>query len=122
MKLEILEKIIQESWNRDTCYPKLRNEWTPENQARGQCAVTALIVQDYVGGDLLYCRHNEHYWNRLPSGEEIDLTRRQFSQETTICLDETHERDFVLNSEEAHITETSTRYQILKERVDKKLE
>jgi hypothetical protein len=121
MQLESLEKAIKESWDRETCYPDCVNEWTPENPAWGQCAVTALVVQDYLGGKLLYCQHNHHYWNRLPNQEEVDFTRIQFPSGTVLCLDDIKSREYVLESEAAVKATTPQRYHQLKERVEKKL-
>jgi hypothetical protein len=82
-----LEQLIRACWSEQTCDPVDRNEWSPENPARGQCAVTALVVQDFLGGELLLAevlnadgsRQGLHYWNRLPGGVEVDLTREQFT-------------------------------------------
>src|SRR5215210_6974597 len=45
----------------------------------------ALVVQDILGGDLILAevhingvKDGNHYWNRLPGGTEVDLTRDQF--------------------------------------------
>jgi hypothetical protein len=75
-----LAKAIAESWCRETSDDPLR--WSCDNPARGQCAVTALIVQDFFGGDLL-CAHinlTPHYWNLLPNRYELDLTKGQFKE------------------------------------------
>ena len=48
--------------------------------------MTALVVQDMLGGELLLAdvlnddgsRQGVHYWNRLAGGLELDLTREQF--------------------------------------------
>jgi hypothetical protein len=42
--------------------------------------VTAMIVQDFMGGDILrrQAGNLSHYWNRLPNGEVVDLTFAQF--------------------------------------------
>ena len=75
------------SWAADTCSPDdlERAGWSAENPAWGQCDVTALIVNDLFGGDLMlgevHCageQHGYHWWNRLGDGSEIDLTREQF--------------------------------------------
>ena len=73
------------AWGADTCYPDMSEEWTPENPSRDQCGMTALVVQDILGGDLIIAEvHVEgaqighHYWNRLPDGSEVDLTADQF--------------------------------------------
>jgi hypothetical protein len=48
---------------------------------------TALTIDDLLGGELLVAevlradgtRQGVHWWNRLPDGTEIDLTREQFA-------------------------------------------
>lgn len=82
-----LDKALRASWAADTCSPDdaERAPWLPDNAAWGHCDITALIVNDIFGGDLVlgevYHRGQQqgfHYWNQLPSGVEIDLTREQF--------------------------------------------
>jgi hypothetical protein len=87
-----VEEAIRASWSRRTCDPVDLPDWSPANRARGQCGVTALVVQDLLGGELLVAevenadgsRQGIHYWNRLPSGTEIDLTREQFAPSETV--------------------------------------
>jgi hypothetical protein len=82
-----IEQVIRRSWSAASCDPVDLAQWSPQNPARGQCAVTALVVQDLVGGELLLAdvynhdgsTQGVHYWNRLAGGLEIDLTREQFS-------------------------------------------
>ncbi len=57
----------------------------PGDRARGQCGATALVVQDFVGGDLFVGdvlagteRLGVHYWNRLEDGEVVDVSNGQF--------------------------------------------
>lgn len=78
-----LEEAIRASWDRETTEEP--NVWTEENPAYGNCAVTALVVRDYLGGDVVAAgvvrggaRVDRHAWNRLPSGLEVDLSRDQF--------------------------------------------
>lgn len=81
-----IEAVIRSAWSADSCDPVDLAQWSLQNPARGQCAVTALIVQDLFGGELLLAdvqngdgsRQGHHYWNRLPGGLEVDLTREQF--------------------------------------------
>ncbi|TCM48751.1 hypothetical protein [Kribbella sp. VKM Ac-2568] len=72
-------------WGADTCYPDSREEWTPQNPARDQCGMTALVAQDILGGALIVgevhvgdVQVDHHYWHRLPDGSEVDLTANQF--------------------------------------------
>jgi hypothetical protein len=87
-----LETVIRGSWSERTCDPADRAQWSPENPSCGQCGVTALVVQDLLGGELLTAevhhadgsRQGHHYWNRLYGGVEVDLTRDQFRDGETI--------------------------------------
>ncbi len=100
--------------------------WTRENPLWGHCAVVALIVQDYFGGDLLraplhqlpeFALMGSHYWNRLPDGREVDLTHEQFGRDISAELKplaERRYRNYVLNC-----PETKMRYELLRSRLDK---
>ncbi|GAB3096156.1 YunG family protein [Isoptericola nanjingensis] len=79
------------AWGPDTCYPHMSAEWTPEHPSRDQCGMTALVVQDVLGGDLVLAEVHvdgaqigHHYWNRLPDGTDVDLTADQFRPEETV--------------------------------------
>ncbi len=102
-----IEQAIRQSWGPDTAYePHL---WE-EGPSRGQCGTTALVLQDLLGGDLLEARvfrdqeHVEHhYWIRLPSGLELDLTADQFDDGLTIGEPVVRERTVPLRPpHEAH--------------------
>ncbi|SDT24727.1 YunG family protein [Actinoplanes derwentensis] len=85
LDLELLRPAIEAGWGVDTCDPHDLPEWRADNPARGQCGVTALIVQDLLGGELIVgevqveaAKVGHHYWNRLPDGQDVDLTAGQF--------------------------------------------
>lgn len=82
MVIKDLRKALIESWGSDTAHSSVRDKWSKENKASGQCAVTALVVNKYLGGVIMKGEvegHKApHYWNVLPSGEVIDLTKSQF--------------------------------------------
>ena len=103
-----LEAAIAATWMRETSADP--GGWTAENAAWGQCAVTALVVQDYFGGTLLRGEVGpvSHYWNVLPSSEEIDLTRHQFPDGVAIESVESRTREYVLS----HL-DTARRYRAL---------
>ena len=89
MTIDDLSEAIRRSWAADTSDDP--DEWTPENPSRGQCAVTALVVRDYLGGEVLIApvlRDGEpieaHAWNVLPDGQVVDLTADQFGAEITL--------------------------------------
>jgi hypothetical protein len=82
-----IEAALRAGWAADTCSPDDfdRAGWGPDNPAWGHCDITALLLNDLFGGDLMLgevhldgVRHGFHWWNRLHTGIEIDLTREQF--------------------------------------------
>jgi len=82
-----IEAALRASWAADTCSPDdvERAGWHPDNPAWGHCDITALVLHDLLGGELMLGevwrgaeRHGYHWWNRLASGVELDLTRSQF--------------------------------------------
>ncbi|BAG20828.1 hypothetical protein SGR_3999 [Streptomyces griseus subsp. griseus NBRC 13350] len=89
--LSDIEQAIRGSWGAETCTPEYRDRWTPDNPARDQCGVTAMVLNDLLGGELIRgevhvggVRTDFHWWNRLGPGVEIDLTREQFGPEETV--------------------------------------
>lgn len=85
MSVELLRPVVRAAWGPDTCDPAAGDSWRPDNPAREQCGVTALVVQDVLGGDLVLgevqvngVKTGHHYWNRLPDGTEVDFTADQF--------------------------------------------
>ncbi|MFF2629938.1 hypothetical protein ACFVUN_29760 [Kitasatospora griseola] len=88
-----LDRALRAGWAADTCSPDdlLRAGWGPENPAWGQCDITTLVVHDLFGGELLVGKvylggeqQGFHWWNRLPSGAELDLTLEQFRDGQTV--------------------------------------
>jgi hypothetical protein len=87
LSLGEIDEAVRASWAADTCSEDdvARAPWTADNPAWGHCDVTALVVHDLVGGDLMLGevyldgeQQGYHWWNRLAAGIEIDLTREQF--------------------------------------------
>ncbi|WP_308812018.1 YunG family protein [Streptomyces sp. MA5143a] len=85
--LNEIDLALRASWSADTCsLDDLASAgWQPDNPSWGQCDVTALVLHDIFGGDLMLGdvhsggeHYGYHWWNRLPSGVELDLTREQF--------------------------------------------
>lgn len=79
---------IAASWSADTASPP--EAWTTANPSKGHCDVTSLVVREIVGGDLKLAQvfrngglSEHHYWNVLPDGEELDLTKAQFDGDET---------------------------------------
>src|SRR5689334_14582809 len=95
--LKDLKWLLRTAWCEDTSLSPA--EWSGANPAVGQCAVTALIVQDLFGGKLLrgQLMRGTHYWNRLPNGDEVDLTAEQFLTQPAIRNTQERSRDYVLS-------------------------
>jgi hypothetical protein len=115
-KLEQLEKALVRSWSRETSYDP--ENWSKLNSAWGQCAITALIIQDLFGGELVVGEVNgvPHYWNRLTPLREVDLTVHQFGTEIKRTKGKKCDRDFVLS-----FPDTIRRYRRLRFSVIQKL-
>ena len=67
-------------WCAETCAPRMRGDWSPDNRTLGQCSITAFLAQDIFGGKI--------YGIPLPDGGfhcynavgdcVFDLTSEQF--------------------------------------------
>lgn len=76
MDIKKLRKALELSWSEDTCYSLMRNKSNDLSRSYGQCLVTALVVNDFLGGKIIKGKFKTggiHYWN-LIDGEEIDFT------------------------------------------------
>lgn len=102
-------------WCADTCAPRMRAQWTRENQTLGQCSITAFLAQDIFGGKvygILRPDGNYHCYNVV--GDCVfDLTSEQFGDEIL---------DYTKNPEqfrEVHFAreEKRLRYEYLKEKL-----
>jgi hypothetical protein len=74
-----LYRAIAHVWAGDTSSPT--DAWSPANPAQNHCSVTALVVQDYFGGEILATRTpgGTHFYNRI-DGKKWDLTMSQFAE------------------------------------------
>jgi hypothetical protein len=73
---------LKKAWCRETAHPSYQKDWTENNPAYGQCLVTALVMQDIVGGEIYECKvkNKRHYFNVLEEGTLWDLTKSQFTK------------------------------------------
>lgn len=111
INIDDLKKLFLNAWSKETCFPTLGESWTSENPTLGQCAVTALIINDLFGGTIFKNNFN-HYWNVIETGEVIDLTEEQ-STDTVKENEVEVSRDYILFSERAREFKTLERYQLL---------
>jgi hypothetical protein len=70
---------LRSSWSLATAI-----QWTRERPAVGQCNVTALLVHELFGGELLKTSlaEGDHFYNRV-NGRRYDFTDSQFDQPIT---------------------------------------
>lgn len=82
---DVLKEILPIICDKDTSYDS--NGWSPTNPLWGHSAVVALLVQELYGGEIVRAPLSDfedfkslksHYWNILPDGTELDLTKEQF--------------------------------------------
>ncbi|MET8653923.1 YunG family protein [Nocardia aurea] len=124
--LEALHQAIRSAWSADT---SAVSDWTNSNSAKGQCAVTACVVHDHLGGDIFNCTATlptgetvSHYFNVI-DGEIVDLTVEQFPEHTRFSEPKPKAegfpstRDYCLSYER-----TKQRYELLQERVAERLD
>jgi hypothetical protein len=109
---EPLSQVLRLAWARETSASP--SEWSPSNPARGQCAVTALVVQDSLGGSILRGEvgRESHYWNLLSDGSQVDLTKDQFGAPVVVANIGSRTRDYILS-----FPETAKRYTLLRRRI-----
>ena len=114
-------KILENAWSKNTSADP--EHWRKDSPAWGQCAVTALVVQDYFGGELLRTEARmswstkpiSHYFNLLPDGRHIDLSRQQFPLGTNFSTSAVRAREYVLDPKFS----TRKRYRLLKRRISR---
>ena len=101
-----LYRRLARAWSSET-----GSKWRHDNPACGQCSVTALVVQDMLGGEILKTNVGGawHFYNRI-EGRRWDLTVSQFS--TPIGYD-----DLPSSRHEALADTSKQKYAILVERL-----
>ena len=110
MSIDYLKKLLDDCWSYETCSPGFKNIWVSHNPSLGQCAVTALIVNDMFGGKIMRCMTSSgsHYYN-LIDDTIVDLTVGQFLGEMPLYdIGEERTREYLLSNED-----TKDRYMLL---------
>ena len=110
--------LLAQVWSAETCAPRLRQDWTPENRTLGQCSITAFLIQDIYGGKIYGIPRdngNFHCFNVV--GDCVfDLTSEQFGEtvlDYTNCPEQKRNTHF-------EKTEKKERYELLKKRLKEK--
>lgn len=107
-----LYDVLSELWCEETCAPRMRDGWSPENRTLGQCSITAFLAQDIFGGKVFgvpLSDGNFHCYNVV--GDCVfDLTSEQFT-DRTLCY-----RDNPEQFRDVHFikAEKKARYEYLK--------
>ena len=105
-------------WSADTCAPRMRPDWTPENRTLGQCSITAFLAQDIFGGKVYGIPLPEggfHCYN-VVGGCRFDLTSEQFGENAkALVYDDAHEQS---RAEHFAQEEKRLRYETLKSGLD----
>lgn len=103
---------LSKIWCADTCAPRMRGDWTPDNKTLGQCSITAFLAQDIFGGEvrgIALGDGNYHCYNVV--GECVfDLTSEQFDKKLE------YRSDDKIQTREGHFAklEKKERYEMLK--------
>jgi hypothetical protein len=94
---------LRAAWSTET-----GGKWRPDNPAAGQCSVTALVVQDALGGDILKTDIGGawHFYNRI-GRRRVDFTMSQF--DSPIGYD-----DLPSNRQEAFDDTSVRQYELLR--------
>ena len=118
-EIEELKDHLYFAWCYDTCSPGCKDNWNESNPSLGQCAISALIVNDLFGGKIMRCMASSgsHYYN-LIDDEIVDLTVEQFLGEIPEYeLGEERTREYLLSNED-----TKYRYLLLCKRLKEEIE
>ena len=84
VSVQMLFEDLRHVWCAETCAPRMRADWSPDNPTLGQCSITAFLVQDLLGGEVYGIPLPDgsvHCYNKA-EGLVFDLTSDQFSDRT----------------------------------------
>ena len=107
--------LLSELWCAETCAPRMRGDWSPENKTLGQCSITAFLLQDLYGGKVFGVPLGDgsyHCFN-VVGGCVFDLTSEQFGDvllNYANCPEQFRETHFAKE-------EKRKRYEVLKNRL-----
>ena len=77
MNYEKTLKALKQSWSKESS-----SKYETENPAKGQCSVTAIVIQRIYGGEILKTKINDcwHFYNKIENCI-YDFTSEQFAEE-----------------------------------------
>lgn len=114
LSLVQIEWFLYQAWSKESSYSP--DDYEQHDKSYGQCAVTALLLQDILSGEIMrgWAINKEenvrvrHYWNRF-GDTHVDCTWKQFPEGTTIIESKLAQRKQLLNHKS-----TSNRYKVLR--------
>lgn len=117
-----LYDVLADIWCADTCAPRMREEWSPENKTMGQCSITAFLVQDIFGGDVygLITKNGSVHCYNVVDGCVFDLTSEQFGEEAKELVYENNEKQERESAMHFFKEEKRKRYEYLKKELGRK--
>jgi hypothetical protein len=79
-QLKILRKAALKVASAETAYLPEEYKSSRLSALQGHCGCVSWLVMQLYGGTIVTGKVDgiRHYWNRLPDGEEVDLTSCQF--------------------------------------------
>lgn len=104
--LMLMEQYLLKCWSLKTS-----SKWSAENPYRGQCGVTALVVNDLFGGEILKTEVDGqwHFYNLIDE-KRYDFTSKQFNFEINY-------QDIESDRDEALADTNEFQYSTLKESI-----
>lgn len=111
-----LRHFLYSACQKDTAYSSCADEWSRSNPTRGHCAIAAMLVYEYFGGNIQRGYNAQkgewHYWNVIDDAI-YDFTRDQYKDDN-ISFQDIQNVFFATLLENC---DTRRRYELLKERV-----
>ena len=110
-----LYRDLKHVWCAETCAPRMRRDWSPENPTLGQCSITSFLVQDLLGGTVYGIPLPEggfHCYNTV-GDYTFDLTSEQFGEEK-LCYENNPEQ---FREPQFADADKRARYELLKTRL-----
>ena len=77
------------AWSIDTCSVRFRPDWSEDNPSVGQCTITAALVHEFFGGEILGLPLTDggtHSFNKI-GGVIVDLACEQFGKDALLDFD-----------------------------------
>ncbi|PJG55269.1 hypothetical protein CVM73_09335 [Bradyrhizobium forestalis] len=102
-----VQRTLRRAWSLATA-----SQWTATNPAAGQCNVTALLIHELFGGDLLKTPlpAGDHFYNRI-EGRRYDFTASQFDEPIVYMDSPASRADAALGATGDQLTELRVAFQ-----------